>query len=851
MDRISPLAVQVNTTCYIRLILLLALLAGWTAACANPSQTADATMAAGAVLGRTLGDRAREFHLGTLPDGDGHDVYEYEASNGSVTVRGSSPVAIARGAYDYLRAQGLGMDGWDGPQFRLTVRWPDAPKTRVECPFLIRHSYNVVTAGYTTPFWTWDRWQQELDWQALHGYNMLMAPVATEAIAARVWKRLGLTPQEIDDFNVSPAYLPWQRMGNLCHLGAPLPPEWHADQIALQHRLLDRMRELGMEPVVQSFAGFVPREAFRRLHPETVLADTLWNAGFPPHDRPALLLPEDPLFATISKMYVEEWEKEFGRAKYFLADSFNEMQVPKTDRPVTDLLASYGQKTYGALNAADPAAVWVTQGWIFGNQRGFWTLERESALFSRVPDDRVLIIDYANEFYDDGHAYNGFDGKQWVYGFLPNFGGKTTYNGVLDTYASGPSRTLAWEGRKNLVGFTISGEGLENNAVIYELLSDAAWSRAPIDPTAFFARYSLNRYGGCPPAMARAWELLRQSCYHHMIYYPDIGWQTGILGRGKANRDPRFHEAVRAFLSCAGTLGQSPGYRADAVEMAALSLGLKADDWFDTAAEAYRNGDPSTGTDAGARGLDLLGQLDRLLESHPLDRLERWIDFARAHGSTPALKDDYESSARSIITVWGADLHDYSCRVWSGLVRDFYRERAARQLDGMRTHVFFDRAAWESAWVQGHGISPMEPFSDPLASARQLVEKAVSEPLPPIVVPPGRLGGWSSGMLSADQWQTAEWPVCAEQMDHLIGVAFDYVAGAHAIQIQSVALVVNGEEIAADRHDGLAGTPTRDNVYHLTIPPGTSADRGATVRATIRGKDGVDSRGWVSLLTHQ
>jgi alpha-N-acetylglucosaminidase len=314
----------------------------------KPSQKATRTIdAAREVLKRILGNKSRSINLEIIESRNGVDTYEYEAKNGLLTVKGSSTVAILRGVYDYLQSQGIGMLGWSGPQFRIPDKWPDKTLTSVTSPFRIRQAYNVVTAGYTTPYWTWQRWEQELDWEAIHGFNMLLAPVATEAIATRVWKRLGLTQQEIDTFYVGPAHLPWQRMGNICKVGGTLPSEWHADQIALQHKILQRMRELGMEPVVQSFAGFVPK-AIKRLYPDIVLHNTLWNSGFLPSQRPVILMPGDPLFAKITKLYMEEWNKEFGDASYYLVDSFNEMELPKTDRPVTDLLAEYGQKTYRA-----------------------------------------------------------------------------------------------------------------------------------------------------------------------------------------------------------------------------------------------------------------------------------------------------------------------------------------------------------------------------------------------------------------------------------------------------------------------------------------------------------------------
>ena len=57
-----------------------------------------------------------------------------------------------------------------------------------------------------------------------------------------------------------------QRMGNLHGWGGPLPHSWHFQQVELQHKILARMRSLGMLPVLPAFAGHVP-EAFPRLFP--------------------------------------------------------------------------------------------------------------------------------------------------------------------------------------------------------------------------------------------------------------------------------------------------------------------------------------------------------------------------------------------------------------------------------------------------------------------------------------------------------------------------------------------------------------------------------------------------------
>lgn len=814
----------------------------------TPKDTTPEARAARGVLLRTLGNAAANVQLEYRPDSLKSDSYAYRAENGLLQLTGNSTVALTRGVYDYLKNEKLGMLDWSGPRFLFSGRLPDAQPFSRTSPFAIRHAYNAVTAGYTFPYWTWERWEQEIDWQAMHGFNMMMAPVATEAIATRVWKRLGLTQAEIDSFYVGPAHLPWQRMGNIGMVGGSLPPEWHADQIALQHKILDRLRELGMQPVVQSFAGFVPK-AIKRIYPDLVLHNTLWNAGFPPAQRPVLIMPDNKLFADIARMYIEEWQKEFGKADYFLADSFNELELPQTGEPVTSLLADYGERTYRSIAAAAPDATWVIQGWMFAYQRHIWTPETVEALFSRVPDNKVLILDYANDYANNWQPMNAFNGKQWVYGYVPNMGGKTAYTGDLSLYAAGAARALHSPNRKNLVGFTISGEGLENNQVVYELLTDAAWSNDSIDLDSWLENYSLNRYGIYPDKLKESWELMRKSCYSNLIPHPQFGWQLGECRLGWVNRDPAFFRAVELFLQCRDQAGTTTSYRDDAIERAALVLALKADEWFAAAASAYKSALTATGDSASARGLELLSELDRLLESHPLDRLEPWLELARAHSDNPELQKFYESNARQIVTVWGPPVNDYSCRMWSGLVRDFYRERMARVLVALKTGERFDKNAWELSWVAASGISQAVPYADPVNAAAELVGKALAEKVPvPAVDTKDVAGDWTPATVPAD-WKRLEWTLTADQLKRMKGVLFVWQGGRNRIDIREVTVVADGREIAADRHEGIAGRTDKDNRYQLAIPERVQANNGCKITAVVRGGGGTDSHGLIRLLT--
>ena len=55
-------------------------------------------------------------------------------------------------------------------------------------------------------------------------------------------------------------------MGNIHGWGGPLPQTWIDNQLAVQHKILDRMRSLGMIPVLPGFAGHVPMAITRWVY---------------------------------------------------------------------------------------------------------------------------------------------------------------------------------------------------------------------------------------------------------------------------------------------------------------------------------------------------------------------------------------------------------------------------------------------------------------------------------------------------------------------------------------------------------------------------------------------------------
>lgn len=681
------------------------------------------------VIQRLIGNRAATIRF-VVTGEEGNDRFSVNANNGVLTIKANSSVAFCRGFYIYLREVYHGMVSWSGSYIPLTDKWKDCNNLTAASPYEHRYYLNVVTFGYTTPYWDWARWEKEIDWMALHGVNMPLALMAQEAIEKRVWTKLGLKSKDLDDYFTGPAYLPWHRMGNLNGWSGTLSDSWHKKQIELEHKVLNRMKELGFNPILPAFSGFVPKAFIDKYK---VKVNQLSWGGFPGENNAFVISPSSDWFVKLGKMFTEEWENEFGKGKYYLSDTFNEMDVPVPEKGGQEaknkVLADYSKAIYNSVTAGNKDAVWVTQGWTFGYQHKFWDQASLKAMLDAVPDDKMMIIDLACEYPDYvwfidpvWKTHEGFYGKDWIYSFVPNFGGKNVWTGLAKFYATNPATALNSPYRKTLKGFGYAPEGIENNELIYELLADVAWTDKPVDTDTWISDFATSRYGGCSSVMRASLNELLQSSYNTFGSYPRFLWQTCLLDKkrkGKVNDEPKFMDAVEKFLSCSDYYSKSELYRNDALLLSALYLGIKADNYYSVALMAKKNKDAALLKSSFEETKKILLFTDKLLASHPSDRLSVWVQYARNMGTTATEKMEFEKDAKRLITSWGGAQTDYAARMWNGLISSYYIPR-------METYLFKQENGLEEfdkQWLNTEYRNDAEPFEDPLREAKQWITR--------------------------------------------------------------------------------------------------------------------------------
>lgn len=684
------------------------------------------------------------LHVFAGPKDQRQDMFVVDTFNNSVSITGTSGVAVATGLYYYLKKYCNVSVSWSGVQTKTASGTPPL----VQDPIVVllndkfRYYENVCTASYSMVWWNWTRWEQEIDWMALNGINLPLAFNGQEEIWRRTFLKLGATQDQLDDFFSGPAFLAWQRMGNFRGFGGPLPESWHAQQVALQHRILKRMREFGMTPVLPAFAGHVPR-AMEKLFPSTTMTRTCWQNFDDKYACPTFVYPNETLFVTIGKLFVQEYIKEFGTDHYYNADLFNELNPPSGN---LTFVRHSGKAVYKALTEADPDAVWVMQGWLFISDPVFWTPKRAEALLTSVPQGKMLVLDLSSERLPAYKNLSMFYGQPFIWNMLLNYGGVLGLYGSLKSVNEGPFAARK-ANDSTMIGTGLTPEGINQNEVMFEFMNENAWRSAPVNISEWIENYALRRYGKANGNASSAWARLAGSVYdlEPSTLIKDHGQYAVVVRpslhlKNKTWYDPSdVYAAWEDLLNAANDpdIAEQATFRYDLVDVTRQSLQLLFDNIYTQVRKSYWQKMKDKFRKFAGQMMDVLLDLDTLLASDSHFLLGTWLRDARDLGTTKEESDLYEYNARNQITLWGpkGEIRDYAAKQWSGLVRSYYLPRWELFLKSLQNsleqHMPFNQTAFskevfehvEEPFTFGQETYPTEPQGDSIDISGKLYRK--------------------------------------------------------------------------------------------------------------------------------
>lgn len=703
-----------------------------------------------------------------------------------IVIEGDTAVEIASGLHWYLKYWCDAHVSWDktgGIQIASIPKPGFLPLVSddgvmIQRPVPWNYYQNVVTSSYSYVWWDWERWEKEIDWMALQGINLPLAFTGQETIWQRVFSDFNITIQDLNDFFGGPAFLAWARMGNLHGWGGPLSKYWLDQQLVLQKQILSRMVEFGMTPVLPSFSGNVPG-TLKDIFPSanitrlgewnTINGDTRWCCTF-------LLDPSDPLFIEIGEAFVKRQMKEYGDVTdIYNCDTFNENSPPTSD---PSYISSLGASVFKAMSKADKDAVWLMQGWLFYSDSSFWKPPQMKALLHSVPFGKMIVLDLFADVKAIWKTSSQFYGTPYIWCMLHNFGGNIEMYGILDAIASGPvdARISA---NSTMVGVGTCMEGIEQNPVVYELMSEMAFRSNKVQVQEWLKRYSQRRYGKAVHKIEAAWEILHGTIYNctdgiadhntdFIVKFPDWDPSMQMLiapkrrRRFAPNRGGRFifsetssllpqaHlwystqdvvNALKLFLDAGGDMAGSLTYRYDLVDLTRQVLSKLANQVYLDAIIAFRDKDAKTLSSESRKFQQLIKDIDELLAADDNFLLGTWLESAKKLALNPSELKQYEWNARTQVTMWfdntksdQSKLHDYANKFWSGLLEGYYLPRASTYFShlvkSLKENESFKMEDWRKEWIsfsnkwqESNQLYPVKAQGDAIAISKALYEK--------------------------------------------------------------------------------------------------------------------------------
>lgn len=661
----------------IALAAILILPAACTKTLSDPDEAAAVALAK-----RVTGKAADRFVFEKAP-ADTADYFTLESKGRKIVITGNNANSMAVGLNHYLKYYCNVEYGWVlNDKAVMPSKLPAVPapvKSSARVPH--RFFLNYCTYGYTMPWWQWADWEHFIDWMALNGINLPLAITGQESIWYQIWTEMGLTDEEVRAYFTGPSHLPWHRMQNIDRWFGPLPKCWLDSQLELQKQITARERELNMKPVLPAFAGHVPRE-LARIYPDAPMTQLEPWSGYTEEYACTFLDPMSDLYTEIQKKFVEKETEIYGTDHVYGIDLFNELMPPSWE---PDYLGRVSRQVYESLKAADSEAIWLQMGWLFYNERQYWTNDRVEAYLTSFPTDKQLLLDYYCERMEVWQRTEKFFNVPYIWCYLGNFGGNTFLCGNFKEVGTRIENTFV-NGGDNFKGIGATLEGFDCNPYLYEYVLEKAWTTgAEKDLDSWIEALADQRAGTVDENARAAWKILADSVYiagttpgqaNKVAQRPNIGRAKTYYSNNRRNySNATLKHAVELLLKANGN---GAAYEFDLANFTRQLLANYFDDIKEKYDKAYADKDREAMKAISSEMLEIIDDIDNVIGTQTYFLTGKWIEDARSWGDTPEEKTYFEKNARNLITTWSDGnmlLNDYACRQWNGLTGTMYKVR--------------------------------------------------------------------------------------------------------------------------------------------------------------------------------
>ena len=636
------------------------------------------------IIDRTIGEEYRNwFSFELVDDNSENDWYEISDQDDKIHIKGNEGLSLTTGLNYYFKNY---LNVHISEQ-TMQVNMPDElvkvnEIIKKETPYQVRYAYNYCTLSYTFAFFGEEQWQRENDWLALNGVNVVLDLAGQEATWIKFLMNFGYSFDDAKDWLSGPAYYAWQFMDNMETFGGPVPDGYVKDRLELARSSQRWKKSLGMQTILQGYAGMVPTN-FNEYQPDvTVIKQGNWN-GF---SRPDMIATDSKEYDLYAQLFYQAQEFVYGATSdYYAVDPFHEGGI----RPAGLSDATIAAEVLESMLDYDQDAIWVVQG---------WQSNPTNDLLKGMGDNRedhVLIVDLIKYPISDWTKYDRtsygstkldakeFNGTSWAWGLLANFGGNPSMHGQMQVMVDDIME--AQKTSSHMVGLGIISEAQYDNPVMYDLIFDLAWADDDFDLDDWLDRYIERRYGGTSQNAQMAWQIMKDANYDHGVRYTNelFGMKSKAPQDYKEQNIPygadQLESALRLLIRDFDKFKDSECYLYDLSEIMRQQVSNYAVLKYNDVLAAKSANDLEAFKKYKEEFLKAFEILNEVEATQKEQLGGEWIGKAQdiAANYDDFAMDSFTMNAKALITSWGSraghrSLKDYGWRNYEGIFKDLY-----------------------------------------------------------------------------------------------------------------------------------------------------------------------------------
>lgn len=638
------------------------------------------------IIDRTIGAEYRSWFTFEIADMNSeNDVFEISDKNGKIHIKGNEGLSLTTGLNYYFKNYLKVNIAEQTMQVKMPDKLASVGTTVVkETPYSVRYAFNYCTLSYTFAFFGEEDWQRENDWLALNGVNVVLDLAGQEATWIKFLMNFGYSFDDAKDWLTGPGYYAWQFMDNMESFGGPVPDGYVVDRLELARTSQRWKNSLGMQTILQGYAGMVPTN-FNEYQPDvTIINQGNWN-GFA---RPSMIATDSSTYDEYAEKFYEAQRFVYGETTdYYAVDPFHE--GGKRPQGLTD--DTIASEVLESLLKYDSDAVWIVQG---------WQSNPTNKLLQGMGEHKnshVLIVDLIKYPIKSWTKYNKltydnttldsleFNGTNWAWCLLGNFGGNPSMNGQMEVMVEDILNAQATS--KHMQGIGIISEATYDNPVLYDLIFDLAWADQDFNLDKWLNNYIERRYGAVSENAKQAWQIMKDANYDQGVRFTNevfgtknkapqsYGKQTITYGA------ENLETALKLLAADYEKFKDSEAYRYDLTEIMRQVVSNYAVLTYNDLLTAKEEGNVDAFIEKKNEFLEIFDILNDVQATQQEQLGGEWIgkatDLAKDYDDFG--KDTFEMNAKTLITSWGSrsshnSLKDYGWRNYEGIVQDVYKE---------------------------------------------------------------------------------------------------------------------------------------------------------------------------------